>query len=75
MKKRSLIFYTCGIIITLVIIILILFNTIFYDYKGKLNTYLDYYYSGDINTDNTLTFDNIDEAYVFFKNGLEGTLK
>ena len=45
MKKNSLIIYIAGIVISLTIIILILFNTIFYNYKGKLHNYLDTYYS------------------------------
>ena len=53
MKKYSLLFYIGGIIITLLIITLILFNTVFYDYKGKLNNYLnDYYKEVDNNIDN-----------------------
>ncbi len=45
MKKASLLFYIGAIIITLIIIVLILFNTIFYDYKGRLNDYLDTFYN------------------------------
>lgn len=33
---------------------------------------LDYYYEGIINPKNTIPFDNIDDAYKFFKKGLEG---
>lgn len=33
---------------------------------------LKYYYDGIINPKNTLSFSNIDETFIFFKNGLEG---
>ena len=53
MKKTSVIFYIGGIVITLLIISIILFNTIFYDYKGRLHNYLDTYYTlSDNNIDN-----------------------
>lgn len=47
--KKNIIFYIIGIIITLIIIVLILFNTIFYDYKGRLNNYLNIYYTQEQN--------------------------
>ena len=63
MKNNSLIFYIGGIIITLAIIILILFNTIFYNYKGKLNNYLDTYF-----TQNDNSLDNINKLIDRYKN-------
>ena len=63
MKNNKLIFYICGILITLLIIGLILFNTIFYDYKGKLNNYLDTYYN-----ENNNNLDNINKLIDRYKN-------
>lgn len=63
MKKTSLLFYIIGIFITLTIIGLILFNTLFYDYKGRLNQYLNTYYSEG---DNKL--DNINKLIERYKN-------
>ena len=51
MNKRVFI-YIGSSIIGLVLIILLLFNTILYNYKGKLNTYLNSYYSDNSNLDN-----------------------
>ena len=63
MRKTSLIFYIGGILLTLIIILLILFNTIFYDYKGRLHSYLDTYYSEN---DNNL--DNINKLFTRYTN-------
>ena len=63
MKKTSLIFYIGGIIITLIIIILILFNTLFYDYKGRLNNYLNTYFN-EVNNN----LDNINKLVDRYKN-------
>ncbi|MBE6158752.1 MAG: hypothetical protein E7159_02885 [Firmicutes bacterium] len=44
MNKKIIIYIALGIV-SLVCILLILFNTILYNYKGKLNSYLNTYYS------------------------------
>ena len=50
MKEKGKIFIYIGlIIISILIIVLILLNTIFYDYKGKFNTYLNNYYTINVN--------------------------
>lgn len=63
MKKTHIIFYIGCIVITLLIIISILFNTIFYNYKGKLTNYLDTYY-----TDNNNNIENINKLIDRYKN-------
>jgi hypothetical protein len=44
MNKNIIIYIALGIV-SLVCILLILFNTVLYNYKGKLNSYLNTYYS------------------------------
>ena len=57
MKKNYKIFlYLSIIIVCLVIIGLILVNTVFYDYKGKLNNYLDTYYTAEENNCDNINY-------------------
>ena len=49
MKDKKIFIYITFSVILLVCIFIILFNTVLYDYKGKLNNYLNTYYS-DINS-------------------------
>ena len=68
MKKIKNILYISIILICLVIIFLVLFNTIFYDYKGKLNNYLTTYFASKDNN-----IDNINNMIQRYKNNTNRT--
>ncbi|MBR1416666.1 MAG: NPCBM/NEW2 domain-containing protein [Bacilli bacterium] len=69
MKESNKIYIYIGIIIVAIAIItLILFNTIFYDYKGRLSSYLNTYYSSESNN-----IDDINTLINRYKNNTNRT--
>ena len=68
-KNYKIYFYIAGIFVALLIIFLILFNTLFYNYKDKLNNYLATYYSLEENN-----IDDVNKMIERYKNNTNRTI-